>query len=123
RVQILVGPPRVTQIEMDRFTPAHVSLDSQRPGLAVQAEYIANEKIAALKFSLVLSNDAADVETLLKELLVARAQFLPELLQARQRRLAAELFDDIIVPPGDNHVLADRPATLGDNAAHLDGPL
>ena len=48
---------------------------------------------------------------------------MPELLQARQRRLAAELFDDIIVPPGDDHVLADRPATLGDNAAHLDGPL
>ena len=43
-------------------------------------------------------------------------------LKRLQRRLAADLLDDIVVPLGHHHRMAHRPATLRNDRLHVDPP-
>src|SRR5260370_30839214 len=76
-----------------------------------------------MKLSVTFINDTANVQTALEKLLIARAELLPELLQAHQRRLTSELGDDVFLRLRDDHVLPDWPATLRDNAPDGHRPL
>src|SRR5262249_44757911 len=109
---------------------ADVIVDRQGARLAVEAVDVAHQEIAALEFALIFVHHQAHVQPLLEEVLLARAQPLPDFLKLQQRRLAAQFADDVVVPLGDDEMPADRPATLRyDRAAsrpldqHADGAL
>src|SRR5205823_2159755 len=118
-----VGRLGVANMKLHSLADSHEVRDSQGAGFAVQPQHVPHQEIAALEFGLILVDDLADVESLLKELLLLGAQLLPELLQAGEWRFAAQLEDNIILGPGDHQMPADGPAALRNDAADLDRSL
>ena len=88
-MQVFVGRCRVPDMELNRLAYADQVGDGQRAAVLIDTEHIANEKIAALEFVLVLIDDAADMQTMLKELLIFGLQFRVDLLQVKKRRPAS----------------------------------
>ena len=64
---------------------------ARAPLVRSSAQHVAHQEVAALECALILVDDAADVQSLLKEMLFLLAQLLPQLLKLDQRRLAAQL--------------------------------
>src|SRR5438132_9724830 len=83
RMQVLIGALGIPNLELDGLADADAIRNGQGPGLPVEPEDVADQKIAALERALVLVNDKADVQPLLEKLLVARSELLPDLLQPR----------------------------------------
>jgi hypothetical protein len=106
RMQVFVGRRRVPNVELDGLPDADIIRNGQGAAVAVQSQDVSNQEIAPLKLALMLVDDPADVQ-----------------LQAHQWRTAAELDNDIVLGSGDDHVLSNRPTTLGDNAANRNWPL
>ena len=130
-MQVLVGRRRVADVELHRLADAHAVGDGQGPGLAVQGEDVAHQEVAALKIALILVDHPANVQPLLKQVLLLRRQRLPQLLQLGQRRLAAQFEDEVVLGAGDDQMPADGPAALRHDRAqperslqqHADRPL
>ena len=83
RMQVLIGALGIADLELDGLADADAIGNGEGAGLPVEPEDVADQKIAALERALVLVNDEADVQPLLEKLLVARSEFLPDLLQPR----------------------------------------
>src|SRR5207253_1330067 len=108
-MQVFVGRCRVPDVELNRLAYADQVGDGQRAAVLIDTEHVANEKIAALEFVLVLIDDAADMQTMLKELLIFGLQFRVDLLQVKKRRPAAQLQNDVFLGLGDDQAAA-RPS-------------
>ena len=76
-VQVLVGCCRVADMKLDRLAHPDQVGDGQSAAGLIDSEHVADQEITALEFVLILVDDAADVEAVLKELLVFRFQLLP----------------------------------------------
>src|SRR5262249_11716256 len=94
--QILIRCERIAHMELHGWANADALGDSERPRVAVHADHIANEKVAAPESLLVLADDPADMKAVLHQVLIARRQFGVQRLQLRHRRLTAEFDDDIV---------------------------
>src|SRR5581483_978849 len=116
QAEVLVGRAGVADVELHRLADADAVAEDQGAALTVQAEDVADQEVAAAERVLVLVDDQADVRALPDELLVARAQLLPELLELDRRGLATQLQDGVLVGAGDDQRLADGPAALRDDA-------
>src|SRR5262245_27640624 len=79
-VQVFVGSLGVADVELHRLADPDPVGEGQVTALPVEAEDVAYQEIAALDVSPVLVDHPADVQTLLKQFLIARAQLLPEIL-------------------------------------------
>src|SRR5204862_27182 len=79
-VQVLVGGGGVAHVKLDGLPHANALGDRQRAGRLVEAHDVAHQEIAAAEGILVLADDAADMEAVLDQLLIAWREVLPDLL-------------------------------------------
>ena len=110
--QVLVGRLGVADVELDRLAATDPVGDGQGPGPRVEADQVADQEVAAAELVAVLVDRQADEQPLLHQLLVAPAA--PRSSRAAQvveRRLAADLGDDVVLPLGDDQRPADRAGT------------
>ena len=66
---------------------------------------------------------AADVKSLAHQRLILLREVLENLLQPLERRLPAQLFDDVALGFGDDEMMSDGATALAHNAADLNGPM
>src|SRR5204862_4477156 len=76
---------------------------------------VANQKVALLKPLLVFTHDAANVQGSLHKALFARWQRIEDFAELHERRLAAQLVDDVSLGFCDHKRTANRATTLRDD--------
>ena len=98
RPQVLVGGGGVADVELDGATDGDLLADGDRAGLAVAADQVADEEVAAAEVDPVLVDDDAEVQALLEQraLLVGRAR--GELAESLERRPPGERADEVLAP-------------------------
>src|SRR5262249_2984316 len=72
-VQVFVGSGGVADMKLNGLPGAHAIRDRKRAAVAVHADYVANQEIAALKAILVFVDHPTNMEATLKKLLIARS--------------------------------------------------
>src|SRR2546426_426273 len=102
----------VADLELDRLPHLHHVADRDRAGVAVDADEVADDEVAAAQLGLQLGRGLPDVEAAPHQELVSLARRAVELLDPFDRGLAAELEDDVLLGARYGERLADRPAAL-----------
>src|SRR3989442_6752292 len=110
--KILARGLGVADLELDRLPHLHHVADRDRADVAVDADEVADDEVAAAQLGLQLGRGLSDVEAAPHEELVSLARRAVELLDPFDRGLAAELEDDVLLGARHGERLADRPATL-----------
>jgi len=105
-------------VELHRLSDTHPISNRQRPARPIDPVQVANQEIATPEGVLVFVQHQADVRAALEQLLIARRQSLVKVPQLLERRPAAEFDDDVVLTLRDDQGRPDRPAALGDDAAH-----
>ena len=115
RPEVLVGGGGVADVELDGLADGDLLADRDRAGLAVGADHVADEEVAAAELRSVLVDDDAEVQALLEQraLLVGRAR--GELAESLERGPPGELADEVALRLGHDVRVADRPAALRDD--------
>src|SRR5262245_24881388 len=93
--QVLVGAARVPHLELHGLTDLDDVTHRQRSGVLVAAEDVPDEEVAAAELVPLLVDDDAEMQSLPEQrpLLVTRRR--GQLLQARERGLAAQLVHEV----------------------------
>src|ERR1700677_532539 len=112
QAQVLVGPRRVTDLELHGRADFDDLAHLDRPGRFVGAQQRADQEIALTRSGQVLVDDDPDLQAVADQFLLVVLQPLDDLTQALQRRSAAQLGDLRAVRAGDDVWVADRPAAL-----------
>src|SRR5262249_5413653 len=120
--QIFVGSLGVSDMELNGLAGANSLRYRDRARIAIHANDVANQEIAALIDVLVFNQDAAHVQALSHQVLVAWGQVSQEFLKLLDSGFAAKCEDDIFLRLGDYVRFADGPAALRHNVAHADRP-
>ena len=92
----------------------------ERPA-GVTKEFYTEAEVAALEVAEELVDDPANVQSALHQLLIARAQRRPELLELIERRAAAQLEDGVLGRPRDDHLGDGLLQLLGGGLAGVAG--
>src|SRR3989442_12338038 len=115
--KILARGLGVADLELNRLPDLHHVADRDRAGVAVDADEVADDEVAAAQLGLQLGRGLPDMEAAPHEELVALARRAVELLDPLDRGLAAELEYDVLLRARHGERLADRPAALRDDRA------
>src|SRR5438874_1382297 len=115
RTQILARRLRIAHLELDRLPYLSHVADRDRAGVAVDADEIADDEVAAAELGLELGGGLADVQPATHEQLVALGRVRVELFDALERGLTAELEHHVALGACDRERLPDRTAPLRDD--------
>src|SRR5690242_15344027 len=118
--EILVGGARVPDVELHGLAHRNLLADRQRARALVGTEQVADEEVAPAELGLVLVDDETDVQAAAQQLAFLFRGRAGELLEALDRRLPAQLLDEVLIAPGDDVGAADRTAALRYERADLD---
>src|SRR2546428_5182319 len=110
--KVLARGLSVADLELDRLPHLHHVADRDRAGVAVDADEVEDDDVAAAQLGLQLGRGLPDVEAAPHQELVSLARRAVELLDPFDRGLAAELEDDVLLGARHGECLADRPAAL-----------
>src|SRR5262249_26318909 len=105
----------VTNMELHGLPWAYVVANCDCAAIGVDADHVADEKIALLESLLIFADDAADVQRLLDQPLLACWQRIEDFAELDHRGFAAQLVDDIPLGLGHHKRPANGAATLGDD--------
>ena len=105
-------------LELDRAPDLDARPHRDRPVGLARAEHAADQEVTAPELRLVLVDDDADLQALGEEQPLVVRQSLGHFGEPFERRLAAELTDDVVVCIRDDVGAADRPASLRDHRVH-----
>ena len=118
--EILVGGAGVPDVELHGLAHRDLLADRQRARALLGTEQVADEEVAPAELGLVLVDDESHVEAAAQQLAFLFRRRAGEVLEALDRRLPAQLLDEVVLAAGDDIGAADRPAALRHERADLD---
>ena len=116
RAQVLARRLGIANLELNGLPHLGHIADRDRARVPIDPNEVADYEVAAPELGLELGRGLTDMQAASHQELIALRRRRVELLDAFERRLPAELENDVALRPRDRERLPDRPATLRDDS-------